>query len=199
MNWAVNIAIDSMLEGHSPDEAKAAVNAARDRGTAVHAGVEAMIGGVDFVPGENTLPYWYGWAKFLLNEQPEILFTEQMVINLTVGYGGTIDLGCVLPKRGPKPVQIDIKTGEPKDSHALQLAAYASTEFMGAPDDAKKHDLPDFDSHYVLALSPDAPYYELVPLAVGPDEIEHFHFLAETYHRLKKWAGRDRPSLEVAA
>lgn len=203
INWSVDVALDAALDaigrGQPPanaiDAAKLAVTAARDRGTSVHAGIEAMIRQTDYTPTPATFPYWYGWSKFLTSRRLEPLATEQMVINLARGYGGTIDL---IAKLDGKIVQIDVKTGDPKPAHALQLAAYAGAEFMGEPDSPDKVPMPEFDAHYVLALMPDAPYYELVPLAVGLDEIAHFHYLAETYHKLRAWGARERP-LEVVA
>jgi len=185
MQWAVKTALEAVAQGKDHDAAKEAVNAARDRGTAVHAGIEAMIQRVDWTPSPDTFPYWYGWAKFLMVEQPTVLATEQMVINLTAGFGGTIDL---IARLGDQTVQIDVKTGSPKPEHALQLAAYSAAEWMGAPDDPKKYPMPDFDAHYVLALMTEAPYYELIPLAVGEQEVDHFLYLTETYHRLKAWS-----------
>lgn len=195
VNWAVNIALETVLAGGSPADAKAAVTAARDRGTAVHEAIEALIKGEDYEPTEQTHVFWYGFAKFLYRERPTVLASEQMVINLAHGYGGTIDL---IAELHGKTVQIDFKTGEPKDEHALQLAAYAGAEWMGHEDDPKKYDMPEFASHYVLALMSDAPYYELVPMAVDQDTIEHFYYLSQTYHKLRAWGTRAMPR-EAAA
>lgn len=184
INWNVDTALDALIEGLSREDAKARTNAARDRGTAVHLGIEAMIRGIDYTPTPDTFPYWYGWGKFLLNEQIEPMATEQMTINLTAGFGGTIDL---IAKHKGKVVQIDVKTGDPKPEHALQLAGYAAGEWLGAPDDPKKYAMPKFEAHYVLSLKPDPPYYELIPLTVGPEETEHFLWLVETRKRLKAW------------
>lgn len=182
--FGVARASDSALFSDAVEAAITAVDSAKSRGTDVHAGIEAMIAGYDFAPSPETMPYWFGWSRFLVKEKPEILFSEQTVINLTAGYGGTFDLDATV--RGQRAL-IDVKTGAPKPAHALQLAAYAGAEWMGSVDDPNKYDLPDFEAFYVLALMPEAPYYELVPLTVGKAEIDHFLFLAKTYHQLKAW------------
>jgi hypothetical protein len=194
-NWAARTAagaaLDAMRAGHDSERAYQvgmdAVTAARERGTHVHSGIEAMARGEDHIPTADTHPYWYGWASFLMREKPEIIAIEQMVINLTHRFGGTIDLVCKL--RG-QIAQVDVKTGSIKDVHALQLAAYSAGEFMGNPDDPKKHPMPEFEAHYVVQLTPEG--YELVPLAVGDDEREYFLYLADTYQRLRKWNSREK-------
>jgi hypothetical protein len=174
------------------DAALTAVDGARDRGTRVHGGIEAAINDEAHVPTPEDGALYYAFTRFLLKEKPEIHATEQMVINMTAGYGGTFDLDATV--RGKRAL-IDVKTGKPKDSHALQLAAYAGGEWMGHPDDPEKYPVPAFEAFYVLALSDEG--YELIPLAVDESAVNHFLYLTETYHRLKTWTARDEK--EIAA
>lgn len=163
--------------------ALAAVDEPRNKGTRVHGGIEAAITGEEHLPTEADGKIWYHFTRFLLRERPEIHASEQMVINLSAGYGGTLDLDATV--RGKRSL-IDVKTGKMKPSHVLQLAAYSGAEFSGVPDDPEKYPVGPFEAHYVLLVNDDG--YELVPLTVGAKEIEHFLFLAETYKKLKAWA-----------
>lgn len=198
VTWAAKTAAEEALAAFGGgldrdaayNRAVESVTHARDRGTAVHAAIEAAIRDEEHVPDSATNPYWYGWSRFLVKERPEIVRTEQMLINETVGYGGTLDLVAVI--RG-RMCQIDIKTGQPKPSHALQLAAYSAAEQWGAP--GALEDPIELEAHYVLALAPTG--YELVEMRVTDEEREHFAFLATTYHRLKAWKNGKRE--EVAA
>jgi hypothetical protein len=196
VRWAAKLAAEAAFNAakkpESPDFQNAldaalkAVDGARDRGTRVHGGIEAAINDLEHVPTPEDGALYYAFTRFLLKEKPEIHATEQMVINMTAGYGGTFDLDATV--RGKRAL-IDVKTGKPKDSHALQLAAYAGGEWMGNSDDPEKYPLPKFEAFYVLALADEG--YELIPLAVDDTAVEHFLYLTETYHRLKSWTARD--------
>lgn len=198
VRWATKLAAEAAFgeavkQPEHPDfdkaleAAVAAVDSARERGTRVHAGIEAMIRDEEHLPSPEDGTTWYQWSRFLIRERPVIHATEQMVINLTAGYGGTFDLDAEI--RGRRAL-VDVKTGQPKAVHALQLAAYAAGEWMGQPDDPEKHELPKFEDFYVLALYPDG--YELIPLAVGGDEVDHFLYLVQTYHKLRAWNNREK-------
>jgi hypothetical protein len=195
--WAARTAVDKLLDlgGHEAarDEAVAAINDARDIGSEVHEAMDAMLGGQPLEPTPRVMPYYYGIAAFLAKERPVTIAREQMVVNLTAGYGGTFDWACEI--RGGLAL-IDFKTGKGKPSHSLQLAAYSAGEFIGKPDDPMKYEMPEFTAHYVLLLRP-GELAELVPVRVGDREREHFLYLAEVYHRLKAYEKPEQ--LEVAA
>ena len=197
IRWATNLAAKAAFDlARRPESADfddalaaavAAVDEPRNKGTRVHAGIDAAIVGEEHFPTEADGKTWYHFTRFLLKERPEIHATEQMVINMTAGYGGTYDIDATV--RGKRSL-IDTKTGKLKASHVLQLAAYAGAEWTGAPDDAEKHPMAEFEAFYVLLLNDDG--YELVPMAVGPEETEHFVYLAKTYHKLRAWGARDK-------
>lgn len=196
---AAKTAIDARDAGADRDAAialgLAATNEARDRGSAVHRGIEALIRDEDHIPDDSTHPYWYGWSRFLIRERPEIIRTEQMLINESVGYGGTLDLVARL--KDGRLSQIDIKTGTVKDSHRLQLAAYSDAEWWGAAGGIERNRWHQYrrvgpveqplalEAHYVLALSPAG--YELIEMDVDEAAREHFRYLAGVHARLKAW------------
>lgn len=188
VTWAARIASETAADATSAGsdrevalaQAMTAVTEARDRGSAVHRAIEALVRDEDHVPGEDTQPYWYGWSRFLIKEKPEIVRTEQWLINTTVGYGGAIDLACLL--RG-KFSQVDVKTGADKPTHVLQLAAYDGGEVWGGPGETEEP--MRFEAHYILFLTPTG--YQLVEKSVTDADREHFAYLAATYRRLRLW------------
>lgn len=180
---AFNVRPESALFDDALQAAVSAVDGARDRGTRVHAGWDAAVRGEPYTPSPEDGRMFYHLMRWVVQDKPEIIATEQMVINLTAGYGGTFDIDAIVDG---KRSLIDLKTGKPKPEHALQLAAYAAGEWIGAEDDPEKHPLPPFEAFYVLALSDEG--YELLPLTVGQTEKDHFIYLAETYKKLKTWA-----------
>lgn len=204
VTWAAKTAANAALEAieaeslgrdHAFERALAAVTTARDRGTRVHYGIEAMLRDEDHVPTEDTHPYWYGFAAFLVKERPEFIATERKVVNTTLGFGTTMDIVAVL--RG-KVAQVDVKSGSVKDTHRLQLAAGAMAERWDGEGGVERNrwhqyrlgsgvslDPIPLEIHYVLQLKPDG--YELIEMEVGKAERDHFAYLVETYHRLKAW------------
>ena len=173
--WGARTALD-YLKGQPGDTegALASVSAARDLGTAVHADVERVLTGLRPIGSPEHMT---ALTAFLVKERPEFLHVEQLVANVTVGYGGTFDFIARL--RG-KVAICDVKTGRLKASHRLQLAAYAAAERMGdAP-------MPRVRAYYVLLLRPNE--YELIQLDVTAADKRHFKALARAYHRAKEWS-----------
>jgi hypothetical protein len=127
-----------------------------DRGTIVHAAIEAYIAKKPIddaalaakltdarVPRsmwKSTRGMIEGVIKFLNDEKPTILFSEKTIFSRTHGYAGTADLGamCGIEKKpgGKKyPVIIDVKSGKAVyDDTAMQLVAYARGDFIGTND-----------------------------------------------------------------
>lgn len=205
VNWAAKTAAVAAIEAVEKagpavayESALAAVTVARDRGTRVHYGVEAMLRDEDHIPAEDTEPYWYGFAAFLVKERPEFVATERKVLG--DGYGTTMDIVARL--RG-RVAQIDVKSGSVKETHVLQLAAGAMAgtwDLEGGIERNRWHQYRRgagsvlepiaLEANYVLQLKPDG--YELIEMTVGPAEREHFAYLVETYHRLKAWKQREK-------
>jgi hypothetical protein len=127
---------------------------------------------------------------FFLNEwEPEFKATEMVVFNEQYKYAGTLDLLLDIPKIGPGTFIGDIKTGNRiYPEAALQLAAYANAEFWepsksGQPkhaEDGSKYLLPELNEQgVVLHLRPD--YYELVPAAIGEDQMRMFRMVHQIF------------------
>jgi hypothetical protein len=116
------------------------------------------------------------------------------VANLTLGYGGTFDFAGRI---GGRIALADFKTGKPKKSQALQLAAYQMAEFIGREGDATKYDVPKFEDFYLVFLRPDG--YEQRKVAVGKAEREHFAFLVDAVKRMKAWDKAEGSELEEEA
>ncbi len=185
--WAAATAVDKYIElGAEPfyrDQALAAIDTARDTGSAVHEAMDFMLGGLPIPPTPATSPYFYGIANFLWQYKPEVIAREQMVANLTHRFGGTFDLAAVI---NGKVSLIDVKTGSYKPNFGLQLAAYAAGEFVGKADDPEQYPIPEFEAFYVLMLQPNA-LPDLRPVKVGNRELDHFLYLTEVYHRLRAY------------
>jgi hypothetical protein len=168
--WAVKVtaerAIDkykflgTMIEESGPKDALkwlkdarwADTSAKADRGTIVHAAIEAYMGGKEMtdasiiealeearVPSsiaKATKAMVNGVMEFLDAEEPEVYWSESTVYSRTHGYAGTADLiGRMRIGGSLQPVVIDVKTSKAiYDEVGLQLAAYAKAEFVGLDD-----------------------------------------------------------------
>lgn len=202
VTWAAKTSVAAGFGASDRDTAEllglAAVTGARDRGTRVHYGIEAMLRDEEHVPTEDTHPYWYGFASFLVKERPEFIATERKVLG--EGYGTTMDIVARL--RG-KVAQIDVKSGSVKETHVLQLAAGEMAQTWDLDSGIERNRWHQYrlgsgsttppvalETNYVLQLKPDG--YELIEMVVGPAEREHFAYLVETYHRLKAWKNGQR-------
>jgi hypothetical protein len=123
-----------------------------DRGTIVHGALEAYLAGKPATP-ENIeaqlrearvpLAMWKSTAgmiaavmEFLVDEEPEVYWSESTVYSRAHGYAGTADLLCRMRVGGTlKNVVLDVKTSKSiYDEVALQLCAYARADFVGQDD-----------------------------------------------------------------
>ncbi|MGH6629078.1 MAG: hypothetical protein ACREB3_05035 [Burkholderiales bacterium] len=87
------------------------------------------------------------------------------------------------------------KTGKPKASQRLQVAAYSAMQQMGGVrrdqyhryflDDSPVQPMPKVRDHYLLFLRPEG--YELVPISVTAKDRAHFLALVRAYHRIRSW------------
>jgi hypothetical protein len=211
-NWAARTAVETVFGGAYGTTEQAvvagqqAITFARDRGTRVHYGIQAILEDEEHIPAPDTHPYWYGWSRFLVKERPDFLATERKVLGQ--GFGTTIDI--VAGIRG-KTAQVDVKSGSVKDTHVLQLAAgtladrWADESGLGVERNRWHQYRPGqqpgaqpipIETNFVLQLSPDG--YELIELPVTKVEQEHFLFLVETYHRLKAWKNGQKEQEQAA-
>ena len=136
---------------------------AADMGSRVHGLAERLARGEAVEVTEDERPFAERYAKWIAANEPEFLYLEEMVANLTVGYAGTFD--AILRLKG-KTYLADVKTGTGiYPETAIQLAAYAHGEFMGRPGDPTRYRIPQIDAYAVLHVRPDQPV-EFVPYAV---------------------------------
>lgn len=189
VNWAANItlstALDVVAAGGDIDRARAAAwaakNAARDTGTAVHKGVEAvnLSQRVEVTP-EHAM-FLAQYAGFLVKHGVQVVAAEQVVVNTTHRYGGSFDL---LGYVDGKLALVDVKTGKPWPTHRLQLAGYEMAEWTGHEGTVPER-MPKVDTCYVLLLRPDT--FELIEYEITDEDREHFADLVKTYHRAHTW------------
>lgn len=127
-----------------------------DRGTIVHAAIDAYLKGKPMskvemqqrldesrIPDDlrlTTAGMISGAMEFLWDTEPEVLWNESTLYNRTHGYAGTADLICKVQVGGSvQPVIVDFKTSARiYDEVALQLAAYGHAEFVGLNDGTEK-------------------------------------------------------------
>lgn len=123
-----------------------------DRGTIVHGALEAYLAGkpvteenieaqlraarVPTALGRSTGNMIAGLMEFLVDEEPEVYWSESTVYSRTHGYAGTPDLVCRMRVGGKlKPVVVDVKTSKSiYDEVSLQTCAYARADFVGLDD-----------------------------------------------------------------
>lgn len=124
-----------------------------DRGTIVHAAVEAYLNEkpltkeqVEEMLKERRVPVdmWRSTARmiagameFLWEREPQVSWSEATVFSREHGYAGTADILGFMNLGGdnPVPVIIDFKTSKSiYDDTALQLVAYARADFVGLTD-----------------------------------------------------------------
>ena len=166
-----------------------------DRGTIVHAAIEAYIDGKPLVKDDieamlddarvdepsirkATWPMVNAVLTFLHDAEPEIIWSESTVYSRTHEYAGTADIiGRMHVGESRVPVVLDIKTSKAiYDETALQLAAYARADFVGLDDGTE---VPLFESgevpEYGVVVRPMASgKYETATFALTPEVFELF-------------------------
>ena len=143
---------------------------AADIGTRVHALAESIAKGLPVTMTDEERPFLAAFQRFLDEWRPTFLATEQMVVNLTHRYAGTLDAATYM---AGDTYMLDYKSGTGVyPETALQLSAYANAEFAGNADDTTRYTLPRITAHAVLHLRPEG--YEVVPYKVTPQTFEAF-------------------------
>ena len=144
---------------------------AADIGSRIHGLAERLARGESVEVTEQERPFAESYAAWIAANEPEFLYLEEMVANLSVGYAGTFD--AILRMKG-KTWLCDVKTGSGIYADtSLQLAAYAGAEFIGRPGDATRYRLPEIEAYAVIHVRPDAPV-EFVPYAVTDESWRAF-------------------------
>lgn len=162
--WAAKLSARAVLQGEAETEEQAtsAITIAKSegakRGSLVHSLTEAADNGAS--PDINSLPpdirpYALAHQKFVNDFKPKLIYNEQTAVNLTFGYGGTIDRVYEIDG---KMVIVDYKTSANYyPSMGLQLAAYRNAEFTITPD-GKYEPMPKIDQTMVVLLGDDGGY-----------------------------------------
>ena len=161
-----------------------------NRGTVVHAALESYLAGKELTAEDVEaqlkvrrvpLKLWKstglmvkGLMEFLVDEEPEVYWSEQTVYSRTHGYAGTPDVIARMRVGGSLvPVVIDVKTSKDiYDDTALQTCAYARADFVGLDDGTEASLLPEeklgaealgpIDYGVVVRPTPDGRYQKRV-------------------------------------
>jgi hypothetical protein len=178
-------------------------DAAAERGTAVHDEAEALVlahareasrlslAGVEVAAWPAELAgYQEAFTRWVRDYRPEFLAAEATVFHRAQAYAGTLDAICRLhlPDGSSMVAIIDYKSGKAVYAEvALQLAAYARAEFIGAPDRVTELPLPQVDAGAVLHLRADGTYqFRLV--RIDDAVFSAFLFGREVYRWLNETA-----------
>lgn len=172
LQWAANMAVQAMLDGETPEDAKKAYARKRDKagdtGTKVHSWIENHLQGHDLPIDKDMRPSVNAFLKWERENDIEVLEQERIVYSKEHDYCGTVDL--VFNMNGKRYVA-DFKTSDtdkewkkyytgrrrPRNEHLLQCALYdqALTEELGTPADAymviyitKEGELHNFEVDY---------------------------------------------------
>ena len=184
-----------------------------DRGTIVHAALEAHLDGkplskdtIEHMLDEAHVPktMWKstggmieGVMRYLDDEQPEVYWSEKTVYSRTFGYAGTADiLGTSLIGASKLPAVQDVKTSERVyDDTALQLVAYANADFVGLDDGTEAPLTPDGEpiNHGVVIRPMASGRYEKVVFNLTPEVFQLFLACLHTATHHHILAGTRRP------
>ncbi len=190
-------------------------NKAADRGTIVHAAIEAYIAGKPWTKDEleaelreariepemwkSAAGMIAGVMEFLWDKEPEILWSEATVYSREHGYAGTADIIARMAMGGAekRPVIIDIKTSKSVyDDTALQLAAYAYADFVGRADGSEDPLIdpvePITDGVVVRPMA--SGRYEAVAFSLTPAVFEAFLACKNLAYSLGALENARRPS-----
>ena len=128
-------------------------DAAADIGTRIHRLVEQLARGAEPDVTAEEAPFVDGYRRFLAAFRPRFLAVEEMVCSLRHRYAGTLDAIAII---GGETWILDVKSGSGVyPETALQLAAYASADFVGRPGIAKRFRLPRATRFGVIHVRPE--------------------------------------------
>lgn len=152
-------------------------------GNHVHECVESSIlaDGIEHNPWPEQMRHYEAWKQLF---KPEFMLTEATVYNRQVCYAGTLD---ILANINGITTLIDIKTGKNLyPEMALQLAAYANGEFVGAHTTNEDGEsvwtearLPKVEAAAVLHLRMTG--WRFVPVEIGPEVFTAFRHVNEVF------------------
>jgi hypothetical protein len=176
IQWSANMAVQAMIDGVPPDQAKYAHTKKRDKsadtGSKVHEWIENHLQGKDLPIDKDMRPSVEAFKRWAESNDIEVLDSERILYSKEYDYCGTVDL--VFNRDGKRYVA-DFKTSDTDKEwkkwytgrvrarleHLLQCAMYdqALTEELGTPADSymviyitKEGKLHYFDVDYTKEL-----------------------------------------------
>lgn len=167
LNWAAEQAAKAVFD--DPDislgDAKKAHTKVRDaagsKGTTVHSFAEAWANGSPMDPATaptEVRPYIAALYDFFSSIEPEILYSEVIVVSDTYEYAGTAD--SVLRDRDGHILLTDYKTSKNvyEWENGLQLTAYRNADFIIDPATRQALPLPRIDQGQIVHLKPNGTW-----------------------------------------
>lgn len=145
-------------------------DAAKDRGTEVHALAERLARGEEVDVPDAIAGHVESCVAFLDEWEPQVIALEATVFSVEYGYAGTLDGIFYFPTLDQTLV-IDYKTNRTGifGETAVQLAAYRYAEhYVGA--DGAQHPMPATDGAAAIHIRADG--YSLIPVTAGPSQLE---------------------------
>jgi hypothetical protein len=126
---------------------------AADVGSRIHALAEQINRGLEPAVTPDDAPFIDAYRAFLASFRPRFLAAEEMVVSLRHQYAGTLDCLAVIDG---ETWLLDIKTGTGLYAETgLQLAGYASADFIGRPGTPKRFRLPRATRFGVIHVRPE--------------------------------------------
>lgn len=177
VGWAARTVAQAAIDnpGATYEELAEAHTKARDaagvRGTTVHTIAENLLAGDAVEIADDVWPYVKGLIAFLKEWQIAPLYQECIVASRTWKYAGKFDLIGTSPHlNNGEPFLLDWKTSKNVyGDTALQVAAYATAEFMVYPVTGLEAPLPEVTATYVAHIQPGET--KIHPLATSRTEI----------------------------
>ena len=205
MSWAARMtaeaavaalpSLPALLESVGPQGVVKALTArsawkneeARDLGTDVHAMADLIATGQPLpAMSELTMKRVDAYEQWWRASGWRLRASEYMVVNPTIGYGGTGDLLCY--DRDGRTVLADIKTGKGVyHETALQLAAYGAAEWLDTGD-GSLYAMPAVDRYAVIHVTADT--VKEIDVVIGKGEVDAFKACMALDRWLKSRKGR---------
>lgn len=182
------------------DSPYAITERAKEIGTSVHAGIDALQLGKPMPPWPVAIaPRMKQWERFVADWHPTFELSEATVFNRTESYGGTLDTIVRIPLALVTPLVattvgwnvptdrdflrllVDYKTAQRGiyPEIALQLAAYRGAEFIGLAADGSEQPMPTVDGTAGLQLTDET--YNLVPVTTDQAIFAAFLYARELF------------------
>lgn len=186
--WAAEFTVDNLpaINALAADKAAAmalicgagarTLNRAADRGTGVHTVLEDLAAGKEPDPiftDAAVQPYIPACRQFINDWQPRWLAAEFVVINRTLGFGGTGDaiIAVDIPGHGTYIGLTDWKSRGGQhgcyEEEVAQIGGYSLADYIvvnGPDQQPVRTALPDLDGGFVVSINPDG--YELYPVGL---------------------------------